>query len=495
MARWYMAGYVLVLTFAVVTAFRTRFDSGFLWPMVTSVFALIITSVVVQADSPWRSDEFWPTRPLEWSAVVAAKFLFSAVAIGGLAMTAQGAILLSGYDVTAPDLARSLSQTALAFAGTLITSLVVATLTRNLRGAVLVFILQFIISYFIWLSIASSWATDSVRVSHIPLIRLALLLGFLAPLAVTVVVYYTRNWGYGAALGLIVLLLIPSLGFTVRADVSVDPNRSGYTRAISDTPPALRAASLELVPGTGRQFDNGLYRIDARLSGGSDLIVYSLVSGELEFQLRNDSIVFATLGRDVQLGVPPVAEGLRWRSVRGWKPPQHETHTLEVTLKPEQQRQLSAGISRIVLHGQLRVFEPTILATIPFVAGSIAVNAGHRFELVNVSNVDGKFVLIVSSVVHTEGLYRRPETAWLPEYALVNRQRGEALQIDNRGESSGTLGLVVISNEMSQRRTRTTAQPTQLALPDPTWFEGAQLLRIVWRDRGRYAVSAACNSC
>ncbi len=143
--RWLLALQVLatVMTVTAVGAssnhmggpgFPRMFPSPSLdWWVVLVGLAVFISAVVVQADSPSRSDAFWASRPLHPMAVLMAKGVTLAVFLLAIPLVGE-VMLLSQHAVSPAEMVPMLAESLASQAGIVVAAATLAALTANLSA-------------------------------------------------------------------------------------------------------------------------------------------------------------------------------------------------------------------------------------------------------------------------------------------------------------------------------------------------------------------------
>ncbi|MEE8146315.1 MAG: hypothetical protein V3T24_01825, partial [Longimicrobiales bacterium] len=103
------------------------------WVMVLAGLAVLISAVVVQADSPSRSDAFWASRPLDPLAVLMAKGATLGVFLLAIPLVAE-AMLLLWHAVSPSEMVPMLAESLISQAGIVVAAATLAALTANLSA-------------------------------------------------------------------------------------------------------------------------------------------------------------------------------------------------------------------------------------------------------------------------------------------------------------------------------------------------------------------------
>ncbi len=99
--------------------------------MVLAGIAVLISALVVQADSPSRSDAFWASKPLHPLAVLTSKAVTLGVFLLALPLVAE-AIALRQHAVSPAQMVPLLAESVISQAGIVVGAAALAALTANL---------------------------------------------------------------------------------------------------------------------------------------------------------------------------------------------------------------------------------------------------------------------------------------------------------------------------------------------------------------------------
>ena len=105
------------------------------WYMVLAGLSVLISALVVQADSPSRSDAFWVSRPLHPLAVLMAKAATLGLFLLALPLVGE-AVVLSHHAVSPGEMVPMLAEALFAQAGIVVAAATLAALTANLSAFV-----------------------------------------------------------------------------------------------------------------------------------------------------------------------------------------------------------------------------------------------------------------------------------------------------------------------------------------------------------------------
>ncbi|CAN5880808.1 hypothetical protein BH23GEM9_BH23GEM9_26080 [soil metagenome] len=506
MARW------LVLAYAAVVALATARAVGYLvtepssWGVTILLVAvcMLLVAVLVQGDSPARSDAFWVTRPLRPSAVFAAKLL-GVLTLAGLALLGQALALLA-YDIPAGDYLPQLARSALMFGLWLAAAGFVAALTRDLRMFVVAFVALLVASLTLvtlLMSRASHVSGESevmlVSVSAGPGPGLVLVLLLIALVALVAHQYLTRHVVRGVVLGvgLVVALgaVLASMPPAEPAPVDQRPVPVQQPRATAPLPAALHASvgSVRLqVSEASRDFAGAGTSywphaiITIELEGASPAHRYLLEDAEAELHRQDGSVepAFATVH------APPYPVPV----------PAHEGRAqARVEVTAEQAAELRRGSARIVLHTRMDVAGLAEVGALPLAERGMLSFAGRRVRIARVreDGVGGQPEVHVASSTILPALGRAGDYGPFPRvrdfnYTLTHGRSGEPLRSAEIGFAGGDFSLVLPGPSIMGVITRLqvdTRQEDRPAMDSGDLLRDAVLHVAIWQSLGNYPVS------
>ncbi|HEX4469989.1 MAG TPA: hypothetical protein VH080_10655, partial [Gemmatimonadaceae bacterium] len=194
--RWLLTAYVALVAVATIRAafYATIADtsSPFSAAMVlVVVLGCIVGAVVVQGDSPTRAEAFWRSRPFRPSAMLAAKLLVVTGIVIAVPLLGE-AIGLAAFDVPGRDVPLLLLGCLTSFGLWLMISVLLGSLTSDLRSFVVAFIVMLIAIGMLTAYLASgrSIALPSTSRTFLTIGIAAAVLGILT----LVLLYQQRSW-------------------------------------------------------------------------------------------------------------------------------------------------------------------------------------------------------------------------------------------------------------------------------------------------------------
>ncbi|MEO7455520.1 MAG: hypothetical protein ABIY52_04610 [Gemmatimonadaceae bacterium] len=337
-------------------------------------FAMALVAFAVQADSPVRSDAFWPSRPLSPTAVLASKLLLAVVLIA-LAVAGQSIGLAAFNTSIIQDRAATL-EGLLTLATWMALALVLAAITKSLPNFVIALIVLCIGTVLI-LNFTIPQLTHTSRAVQVPLA--------VASTAVVVILvvalYRRRDPRLARATGAMLLItaVVASVNTTSPAHAGkFDAPVDGVSVAIELADSATQAANRDLVVvlrGTSRDTTLRLSLLNAFVhvttaTGANFSVPFSPYQN-----LHHVSEVSTTTpSGTVVMEESPSPVPMHITSDGG-------TVTTSLRLAPEQDRLIQGGVTQLHLVGAVLVQEPTLMASMPLAPGAMARASGHRFRV------------------------------------------------------------------------------------------------------------------
>ena len=489
LAGWLILAYAAVVAGATASATEWAVVPGTAapyWMFGLVLLGMILFAMLVQADSPARTDAFWATRPLYPSAVVSAKILAALLLLLGLPLLGQ-LIGLIAHDVAAPDLPVLLGESALSYGRWLGIAAVIAALTRDLRTFVIALVVV-TIGWGVGTGVIAA-RTGPREASGSSLILIAA--GVVGMLLVLAHQYLTRNVRRGViitgVLAVASLLLPLVLPRSLPASEEV-PHRLRLTEI------RIEEIRFQKMTGGGTQA-----WLRLRTEGASALHRYTLVLLGIRLHMPDGSIEEIPINRPfVEFNAPPLpaTEEFQWLGAHDL--PRDSLFTVPVDLSEPQKEALSGGGARLALRGGIEVQELRVMALLPLHAGAAAAHHGHRVRVIGVdSTADAPSVEVRMSSVSSSSSPdpRRVDSFGRRNpfsYALLNTERQEALTLNPRQTSGSDLALVLPGPRTSTETTQLQRVPgyatASLARVNQEWLRRARLLLVRWAPLGSYPV-------
>jgi hypothetical protein len=498
--RWLLLAYAAAVAAAVLATSTPRLMSGpaMLASLLVVLFGVLLVAVLIQADSPARSDAFWVSHPLHPGAVFGAKVLVVALALLAPALVGQ-LLALVAHDLPAAALPGLLGESALQYGRWLAMAGLVAVVSRDLRT----FLLAMVV-----VTIGVGMATLTVVHLLAPGRALPPGAGVMTPflwLAAGLVVagyqYRTRNLRRGLVLVGLAVVLITTLG-------AVGPYREAGRAARGVVPAELRGAELRLNGMALIQWQRagatGNVPLHVRLEGVSDRHRYYLVAPTVWVDMPDgtservpESTSFVDFGVPGSPFATPIDAPVRWAL-----PPQRpeDWQGIWVELTRSQREAIVSGNAGLRLEGDLEILEARRMGALPLRPGAAAAGGGQRIGIVGVTpgndgpTVDVHMTEVSSSRLPTGLGHPGLPSRWTAKtYALINPDRGEGVQMSEGGGSGTGSGLVIPGPAVSSwsREVGPMRMPPRQEREwraDADWLAGAELHVVQWVPLGSYPV-------
>ncbi|MBA2670461.1 MAG: hypothetical protein H0U67_08835 [Gemmatimonadetes bacterium] len=505
LSRWFLLAYAGVVLGATVEAVgwsSLGTESSLIWTFFLVLLGMILLALLIQADSPQRSNAFWVALPLNRSAVFAAKVAGAVLLLLVLPLLGQFAGL-SAHAVAAGELPTLLGRSALVYGAWLGLAAVIAALTPDLRTFAVTLTLVILGGTISMQVVGALLDSNSASASPDPLLWPALVAG--GALFLVAHQYRTRDLRRGiwiaALLGVAVLVL----------PVAARSSAPSVHPASGSVPDSLRPVTLSL---RDVRFERGnRAMLGLHLSGISASHQYLLVSPVVHIQMPDGSserveiqsvgsserVEIQSVGSSEQVVIQSVAdpyielnapilrlgEGLTWLGERA--PYREIVTSVSVDLSPGQRAAVSRGDAPLTVLGHLEVREARVRAELSLEPGARTVFDGERVRLLEVENIgEGPAVeLRISSVAspRSSGV-AAPRYATLrrsPRYALINHEAHEAFVLSEVGVSGGGFGLVLPGAEAwtTTRRLQQNSMHSDVRIGND-WLRHARLLLVDW---------------
>jgi hypothetical protein len=497
--RWLVATYGLILLVATARSLSWRGTGSDIFQTASILvvcFGMLLVAVIVQADSPTRSDAFWATRPFYPSAVLAAKCCLTVVFVIGLGLIGQ-TFGLHVRGVTARQMPILLGQSAWAYALWLLLAMVAAALAKDLPSGVITLIVVAVVLVAIGLMFPGSEpgpAGVAVR-------AILLVVGVAGGVALLAVLYKTRDtrrrtWFAG-------LVTLACLFATIF--ISPAPGRP------VDAPPSVPRATLDIEL---RDYDKlaVLPRIE--------LVIHTTSSPSLQGLTLRNAVAVVRLRDGSTLRLPvltpliglgpigsPAFDNITWPRE---SPQARSTTEIPVPLDDVQQAAVARGVRSVALEGSVWVNEAHVAATLPLSAGASVAREAAYVRIVRWSHGFGEISLTIErSAVQTPAVFVTGTDAsvelaeagtsrlanWIPgpQFALLNPVRRQAVALTAHSFHGLNASLVLPGPDLASEVddvTTSSGRDAHNFTVDDDWLRSARLMIIDWIPRGSYPVHA-----
>ena len=446
-------------------------------------FGMATAATLVQSDSPSRSNAFWATRPLDPSAVLAAKLVVIVLGVIGIGVLGE-IVGLEALSLRAGFVGTLVMRSIGLYAIWLVAAISIAALTPDFRT----FALSLLVTVFAFFVLAQMLFVEKNGVLHLSAFVPAV--GVLVAMGALVYRYRRRDtttlvWGM-AGLGV----------FTAFLFLLATPEGGAGRR----TPPT-EAVPVRLA-GTANSVDRGRLVLHLRAVGGDTLHSYTFLCDTLIAHLADGSAVSLAprFGATyLQKGVLPAIGQVHWR------PESRDENVGAVVIALDDERSaLGYDVKSIDIAGRANEYAPDFTASLPLRTGQSAMHNGVRVRIgeivyppdtlsINLSraSVEPQRLSLSESFAQDPFAFGNQ----LPDFVLVNRVRGEALLLRSRANSTSTGWVVLPGAPLQQSTTRLAPERVPFArdtvLPGREWYSDAQLYLFQWKPRGTYRVHAS----
>ena len=475
--RWMLVGYAACVALATVAAYSySAFSPGWLelTPVLVFLTGFFVVASAVQADSPYRPDAFWVSRPIHPASVLGAKLVLAMLV---LALPMAGlAWVLAQTGLPSDEYSAALGGAAVSLGPWLLLGMAVAGVTHDLRSFANVFVALMV--FFLIGSIAQIARSGSTLGSSEGATALATMLFRAGPLVLLTFVYLKRDslnraraiGGALLAVWLVALLFsAPSRSLFPTKDVVIQPEKAPQV-TLSLDPSAPGDA-----PGTLRLRVRGKpWRDAARL-------VVSV----------NSMLLHARDGVTVQVSrVPAMVVTLREPMPEGSAFPDLAVDSSFVlTLSEGERRRMAPGIESIEVIGDVVPYAMRVVAVLPFASGAEVQQGGTRFQLDSVQRDHvGSAAIVRTVTVRTQqqDLSKFAQMARvLPRFLLLEDGAHGAIRMGSR--SSGTSGgwMILPGATIIRTWTQVEAMTPLLTTTAGSPVAPARLMVLEWKSLGQ----------
>ena len=464
---------------APVTSLLVTLDA-----FIVVAFGMATAATLVQSDSPSRSNAFWATRPLDPGAVFAAKLVLITLGVVGISVLGE-IVGLQTLGLRAAEVGSLVMRSIGLYAIWLVAAITVAALTPDFRA----FAITLLVVVVAFLALAQTLFADPYGVLHVsasvPAVGVLIALGALAYR------YQRRDaprtaWGMAGAgiFSAFVFLLAP-------------PQRVSGRRAATPEPAPITLS------GTGGVVDHDQLVLHLRPADGDSLHSYTFFCDTLIAHLRDGSALtlqprFGTTY--LQRAKLPAVGAVRWR-------PESRFRAIGLAsygLNDEERAALAPGVVAIELAGRVNEYVPEVAAAIPLRIGYSLARNGVRLRIGKILYPPDSFSIELTRTANANaqsfplmGNDLPDPFTWggeTPNFALVNRVRGEGVALSSRSNEISNGWVVLPGAPIQQSKARLVPMP--VSFPRDTiprgraWYSNAQLYVFHWTPGGTYRVHA-----
>ncbi len=495
-SRYVLGAYLAITALATLAAVKpdwlnagTGTSAGVL---LLPVVGMIVVASLVQGDSPTRADAFWASRPLNPSAVLAAKIMLTIAIVVAIPLLGQIAALVA-RQTDSGILTETVAVSAWTYTKWLTVAFLAAAMTRDLKTFVL-------------------------TIAAVPLIILALIAWTITRSRGTAVGFligsrtdYYASWSVIAAgaAGCAALLLylyrtrdarprtwVAGLAcvFLIMQTPGERPPRAEVTD--TQAPVARTTFTIATARFIGRsQSGKPVYPLELTADSVPQLQRLTLVSGSAIVRGRSGSTAHQILDRSrFGLSLWSTAHALTdvtWLRERAIRVGSiafglDETDSLRSIVND--------GVADVQIDGRILVRIPGPADTLELRPGSSVARNGSTVTISKWSFADGGATLLLaesSLPANFDPFWSRGDQT---EFALVNERRHEAVVLNNQGGGStgGWLvlpGVQVSTGELTYKTPLSRPEEDSTMITDD-WFRDAHLVISHWVSLGSYPIHA-----
>lgn len=507
-ARALLVVYAIIAAIALLAAMALPVQSDNTTLLTGSGLVLLFVGMImgasaIQADSPTQSNAFWASRPFHPTAMLGAKILYCAIVIVGIPLVAE-LTGLAHFQASTATILGDLARSSAIYGVLLLATIVIASLTSDLRGfivaalAVLIGIVG-IVAVVMISNIQSHFGAISIdfgRVSSWGVNVVALLGG----LALLIWLYRRRDVSRVAWIGAVIVVgacvdLLLDIGAS-QPDVHVSKIAGNAPPIVFDQatisprpsgPPALRLQFALPTPEAMRRVGLTVREVDVRLRDGS--VVHA--------QPNREPMTFDTPASLLPAGVQPFGSQSRARTIG----------TTVGFFEEDRARLDRVGIASVDVKATVDISQAEQIATGTFGESTSKTVAGTRVEIVRDPASRFTIEVLTASVENARGIMN-PSTS----VVLVNQQQREGLVLDSQRYAVTSSWMVlpgaplwndrVTFNTLRPRESNTSfravstigpigdplAVETNVAastdrFPGLAWYDGAKIAVFQWTPR------------
>lgn len=492
MSRWFLVLYVFVVLAAIPAALGENQNWATFAPLFVMLSGVIYTAFVVQADSAYRHDAYWASKPLYRTAVWAAKVLFVLAVPLLIVVAARSATLFLGFDVRGAALFAQIRESAMFYSGLLLLTFVLASLTPDLRTLFLTGMLYLVLSnvlgylahYLTGYDLEiQAYSASMVGVSTTAIMAVTVAIMLLLPAHVYAA--RTRRIAIGVIIvETLVMMFLPG----ERAGSGVSEPSAHSLPPVDIPTPVLHASRYE-----GLVDNAGDFNFIVQLDGRSDQYLYVLGSAVAELRLadgnveRIDSIIRP---RTIGNASPPDIARVTWN---GAENSGAMTAAMQIPVTSRERELVLSRTATLILRGYIDVLVREEVFAIPAQKGSAVVKNGMRLKIQRIRTIDQN--IRIDGITASLDEYAlddpaRPIFDMGDHYALVNQISGRAAMLNSAGGSSTGTGIVIPSQSYSSIGSiHLETEPLESAGPvdpDAELLNGAKLVLYRWRRIGSF---------
>lgn len=474
--QWPLVAYAACVLLATVDAlsFASR-SPGWLGIMPFLVFGagFFLVASAVQADSPYRPDAFWVSRPIQPVAVLGAKLVLAALVVALPVAGLTWTLVHIGFPSS--EYGSTLGRASLDFATWLVAIMAIAAVTHDVRSFSNVFVGLMALSMLGALALLRR-SGSTVGLNETATLAASTLF-HVGPLAVLTYVYLKRDAvrtarAFGGALVAVWIVLSPfsiPRGYpVVTVKETLRPAEAPQVSLVFDRPLPNDGPEMLRFHVSGKP-----WRDAARLVVSAKSLLVRARDGTTVNVMRVPALVVPLQD--------PMPDGASLRDLNAFS-------SSAVYLGPGELRRLTSGIESIELVGTVEPYAVRIAATLPFTSGAQVQQGGTMYQVDSVQ----RDPVVSSAVATTVSVRAEPrrlaaENQWsLPRLVLIDGEAHRA--ITTFGHSSGTASGWIILPGMSVIRSWTKVEARWPLAYAGSAMAPARLMWLDWKSLGQAPV-------
>ena len=419
--------------------------NGF-WGLLTIFVMTLCIANTVHADSPYRDDAFWMTKPFAPVGMMSGKLLFI-IGLLAVAGTAQ-AIAFAAHDLTPSKVAWFTAESLLGTAGTLATVFLFAAITSNLSTLLLALIAMIVFNLALTFGIARLFGEEPFTPDMSAAPPAAVFITGALVLAVTVLLtvhlYRTRRRFVVLAIFLLTTVAAMLAGRLTEIDERSPEVKPGLAPISGIEIQAALPSRGEAPPSTV------MAHIGIRLSGVKSERGYVLHNPRARVRLPDGRTVTGISNMpEIILREPKPNEIILSHSGSPVAPPADVEHVVIAAFMFDRETvaAIDKGAAQVTLSGELREFISVVDTTVALEEGRTYVFDGRRMRIAKVDWATPALDVFMSETGADLPIMpgQRSKFPNSVDYALTNATQTRFQALQHQGSMSSTMNLVLFS--------------------------------------------------
>jgi hypothetical protein len=419
--------------------------NGFWSFLVFFVMTLCIANIV-HADSPYRDNAFWMTKPFAPIGVMTGKWLFMAglILIAGIGQ----AIGFAAHDIAFTETARFTGESLLTTASIVGSVFLFAALTSNLSTLLLTLIAVLLLNVGLDYGVDRLLGNETFTSEMTPPSLAEVLAAVIPGIAISVLLgaYLYRTRRRLVVLGILAVTTVTTT-FTARLSAS---DESSTTNEVSNLPPVAGVELRASIPRRDqRPPTKATAFVGVQLSRLRPQQGYMLRNIKARVRMPDGRTVIAKSQQTEITLRDPTPQGVdAARQIRSLPPYNADPvrTIVEFTISPDIVAAIDNGQAEVTVMGELREFSTLVDASLALETGRIYVRNGRRMRIEKLDSATPALDVFVSEVGSNLSLVgmRRPFVGAV-DYALTNATGSRVQPLQHQGSSSSSLNMVLFT--------------------------------------------------